>query len=250
MSKVLQNKVALVTGGSRGIGRAIAERLARDGATVVANYLQNKPRAEEAIAAIRGAGGHAVAVQGDKGKLADIRRLFEQTVAEFGRLDIVVCNAATFTAFRPIAECTEEDFDLTFGVNARGTFFCLQQAARHIADGGRIVCISSSITKMPGPNASCYMASKAAMEQFAKALAHEMAPRGVTVNTVSPGFTETEMLANAGEMLAQQGVALSPFKRLGRPDEIAAVVGYLISPEGTWITGQNIQANGGIVMPT
>ena len=249
MAKTLHNRVALVTGGSRGIGRAICERLARDGATVVVNYVQNKAKAEETVAAIRSGDGHAVAVQADVAKLADIRRLFEQTVAEFGRLDIVVNNAGIYTSFRPIVECTEEDFDRTFSVNARGAFFCLQQAARHIADGGRVVCISTAGTKMPVPTGSCYMGSKAALEQFVKILAHEIAPRGVTVNTVSPGFTETEMLASAGDMMTQQGIALSPFKRLGRPDEIASAVSYLVSAEGAWLTGQNIQASGGIVMP-
>ncbi|HEX2573966.1 MAG TPA: glucose 1-dehydrogenase [Polyangia bacterium] len=250
MAKALQNKVALVTGGSRGIGRAICERLARDGATVVVNYVHNKAKAEETVANIRNAGGHAVPVQADVAKLPDIRRLFEQTVAEYGRIDIFVNNAGIFTSFRPIIECTEEDFDRTFSVNARGAFFCLQQAARHITEGGRIVCISSSGTRMAVPTASCYMGSKSALEQFVRILAQEIAPRGVTVNTVSPGFTETEMLTSAGDVLTQQGIALSPFKRLGHPDEIAGAVSYLVSAEGAWITGQNIQACGGIVMPS
>lgn len=243
----LQGKVAIVTGSARGIGRAIAERLGQDGAHVIINYLGNQAKAEEAVATIRARGGQATAIQGDMGVIANINRLFEKTLADLGRIDIVVANAGQ-AGFGPIAEFSEADFDQIFAVNAKGTFFCLQQAARHVAEGGSIVAISSVLTKMPTSPLSAYSATKAAVEQFVRVLAHELAPRGVSVNAVSPGYTATDMLASAGEEFTQFGASLSPYRRIGQPSEIATVVSSLVDPDARWVTGQNIVAGGGIFM--
>ena len=243
----LTGKVAVVTGSSRGIGRAIAERLGRDGASVVINYAQNVARADEVVSAIEAGGGSAMAVQANIGRVAEIRRLFETTVRRFGRLDIVVSNAGAFRGAAPVADVTEEEFDSMFAVNAKGTFFVLQEAARRIGDGGRIINISSSGTRMIFPRASLYVGSKAAGEQFAKTLAKELGGRGITVNTVSPGFTVTDMLPEDPAWRAM-GVQLSALGRLGEPGDIADVVAFLVTDEGRWITGQNISVCGGVVM--
>ncbi len=247
MSTSSHNKVAIVTGGSRGIGRAITERLARDGATVVVNYAQNQQKADETVAAVKAAGGQALAKQGDSANIADVRRLFEQSAAELGGVDIVVANAGVFWAVST-ADCSEEQYDRMFAINPLGVFFLLQQAARHLRPGGRIICVSTGATRMALPGAGLYCASKAAVEQLVRALAVELAPRGITVNTISPGFTDTDMLASGGPEFQQYGASLSPFKRLGTPAEIANVVGFLASSEAAWITGQNIQASGGASM--
>jgi 3-oxoacyl-[acyl-carrier protein] reductase len=240
----LTGKVALVTGSSRGIGRAIAERLGRAGASVVVHYVHNTEKAETVVAAIAAAGGHAIAVQADVRQRADIRRLFQALLQRFGRLDIVVNNAGIFFT-KPVADASEEDYDTLFAVNARGTFFVLQEAARHLADGGRIVNISSGATALAFAGLALYSGSKAAVEQFTKALAHELAGRGITVNTVSPGFTETDQLNPQNKAARAQ---LSPFQRVGQPEDIAEVVAFLISNEARWLTGQNIRATGGWVM--
>ncbi len=247
MSTSSHSKVAIVTGGSRGIGRAIVDRLARDGATVVVNYAQNQKKADEAVAAVKAQGGHAVAKQGGSASVADVRRLFEQSAAELGGVDIVVANAGVFWGVST-ADCSEEAYDRMFAINTRGVFFLLQQAARHLRPGGRIICISTAATRMALPGAGIYSASKAAVEQFVRALAVELAPRGITVNTVSPGFTDTDMLASGGPEFVQFGASMSPFKRLGTTEEIANAVGYLAGSEAAWITGQNIQVSGGASM--
>lgn len=247
MSTSSGNKVAIVTGGSRGIGRAIAERLARDGATVVVNYAQNHQKADEVVAACKALGGQALAKQGDAASVADVRRLFEQSTAELGGVDIVVANAGVFWAVST-ADCTEEQYDRMFAINTRGVFFLLQQAARHLRPGGRVICISTAATRMLLPGAGIYSASKAAVEQFVRTLAVELAPRGITVNTISPGFTDTDMLASGGPEFQQFGASMSPFKRLGTTEEIANAVGFLAGSDAAWITGQNIQVSGGASM--
>lgn len=241
----LTGKVAIVTGASRGIGRAIAERLASDGASVVINYARSADEAQEVVKAIEEKGGLAVAVQANLSQIADIRRLFQETSDRFGKLDILVNNAGV-ASYKPIAEATEEDFDKTFALNAKGTFFCLQEAARRMANDGRIVNISTGGTAMGSPGGSFYTGSKAAVEQFSKALSKEIGDRGITVNVVSPGFTDTEMLAN-NPQFKEMGAKMSPLGRLGQPQDIADVVAFLVSSQGRWITGQNIEAGGGVV---
>lgn len=241
----LNRKVAIVTGGSRGIGRAIATRLAADGASVVISYVANADKAQEVVAAIGGSGGQARAIQADIGKPADVRRLFDEAIAQFGRLDILVNNAGN-GHFKPFAEVSEEEFDAVFDVNARGTFLALREATRRIADGGRIINVSTAGTVTSAPGAGVYTASKAAVEQFTLALAKELGSRGITVNTVSPGSTETEGFI-APEELKAQWIAMTPLGRLGRPEDVAAVVAMVVSEDGHWLTGQNIRAAGGQV---
>lgn len=242
----LTEKVAVVTGSSRGIGRAVAERLGKEGASVVVNYVQNADQALEVVSAIEAAGGQARALRADMSDVADIRRLFHETVNHFGRLDILVTSAG-IARWGPLADATEDDFDAVFAVNAKGVFFALQEGARRIADGGRIINISTCSTEMSLPGLAIYVGSKAAGEQFAKMLARELGARGITVNSVSPGFTVTDMLPE-DRAWREMGAQMSAFGRLGQPADVADVVAFLASEQGRWVTGQNIQACGGVVM--
>jgi 3-oxoacyl-[acyl-carrier protein] reductase len=239
-------KVAIVTGSSDGIGRAIAERLAQDGATVVVNYGKSSDKAKEVVVGIEAKGGKAVAVQADMSKVVDAVRLVKDTVKTFGRLDILVNNAGMFM-FKPLIEMTEEEFDRMFALNTKGPYFALKEAAKVITEGGRIVNISTDGTHIGFAGATAYLGSKGALEQFTKGLAHELAPKGVTVNTVSPGYTITAMLP-ADPAFRQIGEQASPLKRLGTTKDIADVVAFVVSEEARWLTGQNIHAGGGVVM--
>ena len=245
-NKNLSGKVAIVTGSSRGIGRAVAERLGRDGASVAVNFVQNHDLAVQVVTTIQDHGGQAIAIQADMGRVAEIKRLFDETIHRFGRLDILVHSAALFHP-GSVAEVTEEQFDADFATNAKGAFFALQEAALRMENGGRIVYISSCATSMFAPNFAVYSGSKAAGEQFAMILAKELGPREITVNIVSPGFTLTDMLPE-DPAWRKFGADLSPFKRLGQPDEVANVVAFLVSQEAGWITGENIRASGGVGM--
>ncbi|HEY6972738.1 MAG TPA: glucose 1-dehydrogenase [Nitrospiraceae bacterium] len=242
----LKEKVAIVTGASDGIGRAIAERLAQDGATVVVNYGKSADKAKQVVAGIEAKGGKAVAIQADMSKVGDAGRLVKDTVKKFGRLDILVNNAGMFM-FKPLVDMSEEEFDRMFALNTKGPYFALQEAAKVIQDGGRIVNISTDGTHIGFGGATAYLGSKGALEQFTKGLAHELAPKGVTVNTVSPGYTDTAMMP-ADPAFRQMGEQASPLKRLGLPKDIADVVAFVVSEEARWLTGQNIHTGGGVVM--
>lgn len=242
--KSLSGKVAIVTGASSGIGRAIAERLADEGAIVVVNYNRSEEKAKEVVTVIQAKGGKALATRADMGQVADARRLVVDTVRQFNRLDILVNNAGKFMP-KPLEQTTEEDFESVIALNTKGPYFAMQEAARVLKDGGRIVNISTCGTRLSFPGATAYLGSKAALEQFSKGLAQELAPKGVTVNTVSPGFTETGMMTDE---YRQVGLQLTPLKRLGNPNDIADVVAFIVSEEARWLTGQTIQAGGGIVM--
>lgn len=248
MADGLIGKVAVVTGASRGIGRAAAERLAREGVSVVVNYAASAGEANAVVAAIEAhGGGKAIAIQADVANLEDIRRLFRETVARLGRLDILIANAG-YSCFKPMEEITEEDFDRTYALNAKGTYFCLQEALRHMADGGRIVCVSTIGTVLNLPGGTCYFGSKAAVEQFSRTLAKEVASRGITVNVVSPGFTETAMLlANMGSDARRELIEMTPLRRLGQPEDIAEVIAFLVGEPARWVTRQNVAADGGII---
>ncbi len=240
----LTEKIAVVTGASSGIGRAIAERLAQQGATVVVNYGKSADKAKAVVAGIESKGGKAVAIQADMSKIADVRRLIRETVDRYGRLDILVNNAG-MAIFKPLVETTEQEFDQIVALNTKGPYFAMQEAAKMIEDGGRIVNISTDGTHMGFAGVTAYLGSKAALEQFTKGLAYELASKGVTVNTVSPGFTETDMLPDA---FRDTGAQMSPLKRLGTAEDIADVVAFIVSDQARWLTGQNIHASGGVVM--
>lgn len=240
----LNGKVAIVTGASSGIGRAIAERLAEEGALVIVNHRASHDKAQAVVAGIQGKGGKAVAMQADVSVVAETRRLIQETVAQFGRLDILVNNAGKFMP-KPLADTTEADFDAMMNLHAKGPYFAMQEAAKVLKDQGRIVNISSAGTKLRYHGATAYLGSRGALEQFTQGIAQELAPRGITVNTVAPGFTDTGILTDTYK---QMGIAASPFKRLGQPADIAGVVVFLVSEQARWITGQTIQAGGGVVM--
>jgi len=243
----LAGKVAVVTGASRGIGRATAERLAHDGASVVVNYVKNTNEAQVVVDGIVARGGNALAIQADVARIEDIRRLFRETVERLGRLDMLIANAG-YSVFKPLVDITEDDFEQTYRLNTRGTFFCLQEALRYMAESGKIVCISTLGTELNVPGGSCYFGSKAAIEQFCRVLAKEVASRGITVNVVSPGFTETQMLKATMEPSAlRELVALTPLARLGQPADIAEAIAFLVSHSARWITRQNLAVDGGII---
>lgn len=244
----LGGKTALVTGGSRGIGRAVVLRLAREGAKVLFTFAGNRVAADEVVAEVVAGGGEAIAVQADQGRLGDIERLFTEVDERLGALDILVNNAAT-NPMGAISDATEADFDEVIAINTKGPFFILQAAAKRLRDGGRIVNVSSSGS---APGLSLYFASKAALEAITAVAARELGGRGITVNSVSPGATDTDMMrAAAGDYLEQaveHVTAQTALGRLGRPDDVADVVAFLAGPDSRWITGQNLRASGGLTI--
>ncbi|QWF81237.1 SDR family oxidoreductase [Amycolatopsis sp. CA-230715] len=239
----LAGKTALVTGGSRGIGRAVVLRLVSEGAKVLFTFAGNQTAADEVVAA---GGGEAIAVQAHQGKLADIERLFAAVDERLGGLDILVNNAAA-NPMGGIADATEADFDEVIAINTKGPFFILQAAVKRLRDGGRIVNLSSSGST---PGLSLYFASKAALDAITAVAARELGSRGITVNGVSPGATETDMMrAAAGDHLEQAVeyvTAQTALGRLGQPEDIADVVAFLAGPDSRWITGQNLRVSGGL----
>ncbi len=242
----LAGKVAIVTGASRGIGRAIALKLASNGASIIVNYAGNANKAQETVTEIEKLGVKAYPIQADVGKVAEIQRLFDQSIEHFGKVDILVNNAG-ITIYKPIAEVTEEDFDKMFAINVKGTYFACQQAALRMAGGGRIINFSSSTTVMMLPTYSTYVATKGAVEQMTRVLAKELGSKGITVNVISPGPTDTELFREGKtEESINRFAQMAALGRLGEVQDIADVVAFIASDEARWITGQNIRVNGGI----
>jgi 3-oxoacyl-[acyl-carrier protein] reductase len=238
-------KIAIVTGASRGIGRAVAQRLAQDGFGVVVNYLSNASEAEQVVSEIQGIGGNAIAVKADVANQADVERLFEETMKKFGSVDVVVHNSGIMP-LSPIGKSDVELFDKVISTNLRGTFLVLAQAAEHIASGGRIIAFSTSVLAKSFPTYGPYIASKAGVEGLVHVLTNELRGRNITVNAVAPGPVATELfLKGKSEAQIAELAKLPPLERLGNPEDIANVVSFLAGPGGGWINGQVLRANGG-----
>lgn len=241
-------RVAIVTGGGTGIGRAISLRLARDGLRVVVVWSRSAEGARQTVTDIEAQGGAAFAHQADIAREDDVLALFAATKARYGRIDVVINNAG-IGHMKPFRDIRMEAYDHIFSVNARGTFMMCREAARCIEDGGRIVNISSGITVSNSEGMALYAGSKAALEAFAKVLARELAPRGITVNIVSPGMTDTPMLEGGdAALLRKVGASMAAMKRLGQAEDVADGVAALVSSDGRWITGQNIHVDGGTII--
>ncbi|GJG87460.1 3-ketoacyl-ACP reductase [Gemmatimonadetes bacterium T265] len=240
-------RAAVVTGASRGIGAAIAERLARDGFAVAINYAGSAGAAEALARGVASSGGRAIVVQADVGDPAAVRRLFDETERAFGGVDVLVNNAGVMQ-LAPIAESDDALFDRQIAVNLKGTFNGLREAARRLRDGGRIVNFSTSVVGTRLETYGVYAATKAAVETMTAILAKELRGRSITVNAVAPGATATELfLDGKSPELVNRIAQMNPFGRLGTPEEIAAVVSFLAGPDGGWVNGQVLRANGGMV---
>jgi 3-oxoacyl-[acyl-carrier protein] reductase len=247
LSHSLANKVAIVTGASRGIGRAIAEALAAAGASVVVNHRDSSVQAAETVAAIEHAGGRAAAVQADMANVAEVRHLISAAVEKFGALDILVNNAGVGNR-TAMADMTEKEFDWTIAVNARGPMFAIQAAVPRMRDNGRIINISSCgshVAQITGLLA-VYQMSKGALEQLARCYRMELGARGITINTVLPGFVETELAADTPQEYKDALIRRTALGRLGTAEEIASVVCFLATDAARWITGETIQVSGGL----
>jgi 3-oxoacyl-[acyl-carrier protein] reductase len=243
----VSTKSVIVTDASRGIGRAVAIRLARDGFAVAVNYAGNATKAQEVVTEIKSSNGHAIAIQGDVANVSDVDSLFKKTIDAFGGINVVV-NCAGIMPLSPISEGNLELFDKVIATNLRGTFVVLGKASQTVSTGGRIIAFSSSVIAMAFPTYGPYIASKAGVEGLVRVLANEMRGRSITVNAVAPGPVATELfLTGKAEEQIDQLRKLSPLERLGQPEDIANVVSFLAGPEGGWVNGQILRANGGFV---
>jgi len=241
------SKVAIVTGASRGIGAAIAERLATDGFTLVINYAGNSAAAEAVAEKIEGGGGKARPHQADVADQNAVARMFDATEAAFGGIDVVVNNAGIMK-LAPIAETDDALFDSTISVNLKGAFNVMREAARRVRSGGRIINMSSSVIGLSLPSYGTYIATKAAIEGLTRVLANELRGRNVTANAVAPGPTATALfLDGKAPELIDRMAKMNPLERLGRPEDIANAVAFLAGPDGAWVNGQILRANGGMV---
>lgn len=244
--KTLTGKIILVTGASRGIGAAVAHKLAAEGATVIVNFAGNKEAADNTVAAIKALGAEAMAVQADVSKSDEVKKMFDTVIAQYGRIDVLVNNAGILL-YKLIKDTTDEDFDRQFAINVKGTFNTMREAATRLADNGTIINFSSSTTRLLLPTYGPYVATKGAVEQMTRVFAKEVGSRGINVNVVSPGPTNTELFLNGKTQEALDRLAgLSAFNRIGEPEDIAKVVAFLVSDDAKWISGQNIGANGGM----
>lgn len=241
------SQVAIVTGASRGIGAAIARRLARDGLTVVINYAGRASDAEALAAEIEAAGGRALTHQADVSDAAAVARMFGAAESAFGSVDVLVNNAGIMR-LATLAESDDALFDSQIAINLKGTFHTLREAARRLRDGGRIINLSSSVVGLYQPTYGVYAATKAAVEAMTHVLTKELRGRHITVNTVAPGPTATELfLEGKPQDLVDRLAKLAPLERLGRPEDIANAVAFLAGPDGEWVNGQTLRVNGGVI---
>jgi 3-oxoacyl-[acyl-carrier protein] reductase len=245
----LKDRIAVVTGGSRGIGRAIAMTLAASGATVVVNYQRNAAAADETVAAITAADGAAISIQADVSVSADVERLFKTVIDQYGTVDILVNNAG-ITRDTLLLRMKEDDFDTVIDTNLRGVYLCTKAALRPMtrARSGRIINITSVVGLIGNAGQSNYAAAKAGIIGFTRAVAREMASRGITVNAVAPGYIETELTAGLGEQVRAAILEAIPLGRLGTPQDVANLVCFLASDAAAYITGQTLTVDGGMVM--
>ena len=240
-------KVAMVTGASRGIGSAVAERLARDGFAVVVNYSGSADAAAALVSKIEKSGGPALAVKADVSDPRAVHEMFATTVAQLGGVDVLVNNAGIMVLAN-LGETDDAAFDRQVAINLKGTFNTLREAAKHLRSGGRIINFSSSVVGLLQPTYSVYAATKAAVEAMTKVFAKELRGRNITVNTIAPGPTATDLFLNGKPQAAIDHLAkLAPLERLGEPDDIARAVSFLAGTDGAWINGQTLRANGGII---
>jgi 3-oxoacyl-[acyl-carrier protein] reductase len=239
-------RVALVTGASRGIGVAVAKRLAADGVAVAVNYAGNEAAAHATVAAIEGAGGRAIAVRADVADAADVKRMFATIEDTLGRVDVLVNNAGVLP-YVTIAEASDDVFARTMAINVTGTFNTMREAATRMNDGGSIVNFSTSVLHMAPPTYGVYVATKGAVEALTRVFAKELRGRAITCNAVAPGPVATELFLNGkSDALIEQIAKSAPLERLGQPDDIAGVVAFLAGPDGGWVNGQVLRANGGM----
>jgi len=246
-AQINNDKVAIVTGASRGIGAAIAERLAADGFTVVINYAGKAAEAEALAAKIETAGGRAITAQADVSDPAAVAKLFDAAQAAFGGVDVLVNNAGIMK-LAPIADSDDALFDSQVAVNLKGSFNTLREAARRLREGGRIINLSSSVVGLYQPGYGVYAATKGAVEAVTHVMANELRGRSITVNAVAPGPTATALfLDGKPQAVIDHLTRLAPLERLGQPQDIAGTIAFLAGPDGGWINGQVLRANGGIV---
>ena len=244
--KSLQDKVAIITGASRGIGAEIAKAIAQAGASVIINYTNNRSAADLIVSEIKNLGGNAISVRADVSDSVEVKALFDAAITHFGKIDILINNAGT-AIFKAIQDTSDEELDRIFAINVKGTFYCLRESATRLSNGGRIINISSSVTRLILPTYGAYAATKGAVEQLTRVFAKEVGSRGITVNSISPGPTSTELfLEGKSEETIQRLASMSAFGRIGETEDIAKVVLFLASEEAAWVTGQNIGVNGGI----
>ena len=244
--KTLKEKVILVTGASRGIGASIAHKLASAGAKVIVNYAGGRAAAEQTVNDIIQQGGDAIAIQADVSNAAAVKAMFDTAIDHYGRIDVLVNNAGIMIN-KLLKDTTDEDFALQFDINVKGTFNTMREAATRLSDNGSIINFSTSVNRIMLPTYSTYVATKAAVEQLTRVFSKEVGGRGINVNSISPGPTNTELFTKGKpQEVIDRLASLSAFNRIGEPEDIAQVVAFLAGDEAKWITAQNIGVNGGM----